>query len=176
MTPIEKNVIVVDEQGNILEATYPKRAKGLVKKGRARFISERMICLACPLEKFIEETEMEKTKKEYTKEEQQQFIEKANINFITSLKSIVFFVEPCSLSWSKTEIEILAKVDDLKRHYKNLIPTDDSMKAFICEKQFEGIYYYNVRQFDENGALMFEHSGNTDMQYMKKVDPNEGFW
>ena len=31
MTPIEKNVIVVDEQGNEYEATYPKRAKGLVK-------------------------------------------------------------------------------------------------------------------------------------------------
>ena len=35
--PIEKNVIVVDEQGNEYEATYPKRAKGLVKSGRARY-------------------------------------------------------------------------------------------------------------------------------------------
>ncbi len=48
MTPIEKNVIVVDEQGNKYEATYPKRAKGLVKHGRARFIDETTICLACP--------------------------------------------------------------------------------------------------------------------------------
>ncbi len=48
MTPIEKNVIVVDEQGNKYEATYPKRAKGLVKNGRARFIDENTICLACP--------------------------------------------------------------------------------------------------------------------------------
>ncbi len=47
-TPIEKNIIVVDEAGNRYEATYPKRAKGLVKNGRARFISENMICLACP--------------------------------------------------------------------------------------------------------------------------------
>ena len=54
MTPIEKNIIVVDEQGNTLEATYPKRAKGLVKKGRARFISEYLICLACPPEKLEE--------------------------------------------------------------------------------------------------------------------------
>ena len=46
-TPIEKNVIVVDEQGNEYEATYPKRAKGLVKNGRARFIAENKICLAC---------------------------------------------------------------------------------------------------------------------------------
>lgn len=48
MIPIEKNIIVVDEQGNYHEATYPKRAKGLVKNGRARFIDEKTICLACP--------------------------------------------------------------------------------------------------------------------------------
>ena len=47
-TPIEKNIIVVDEQGNQYEATWPKRAKGLVKTGRARFIDEHTICLACP--------------------------------------------------------------------------------------------------------------------------------
>ena len=48
MIPIEKNIIVIDEQGNYYEATYPKRAKGLVKNGRARFIDENTICLACP--------------------------------------------------------------------------------------------------------------------------------
>ena len=52
--PIEKNVIVVDEQGNEYEATYPKRAKGLVKNGRARFVSENKICLACPPDKTEE--------------------------------------------------------------------------------------------------------------------------
>ena len=43
-----KTIAVVDEQGNTYEATYPKRARGLVKKGRARFVSESMICLARP--------------------------------------------------------------------------------------------------------------------------------
>ena len=37
---MEKNVIVVDEQGNEYGATYPKRARGLVKNGRARFVEE----------------------------------------------------------------------------------------------------------------------------------------
>ena len=45
---MEKNIVVVDEQGNTYEATYPKRAKGLVKNGRARFVDEYTICLACP--------------------------------------------------------------------------------------------------------------------------------
>ena len=57
-TPIEKNVIVVDEQGNEYEATYPKRAKGLVKNGRARFVGENKICLACPPDKILEENNM----------------------------------------------------------------------------------------------------------------------
>ena len=61
-TPIEKNVIVVDEQGNEYEATYPKRAKGLVKNGRARFVGENKICLACPPDKILEEEKMEKNK------------------------------------------------------------------------------------------------------------------
>ena len=55
MTPIEKNVRVVDEQGHEYEATYIKRAKGLVKNGRARFIDESTICLACPPNKILED-------------------------------------------------------------------------------------------------------------------------
>ncbi len=43
-----KNISVIDMQGNVYEATYPKRAKGLVKKGRARFVNESTICLARP--------------------------------------------------------------------------------------------------------------------------------
>lgn len=45
MTPIIKNTRVVDEHGNEYEATYPKRAKGLVKSGRARFVDYNCICL-----------------------------------------------------------------------------------------------------------------------------------
>lgn len=62
MTPIEKNVCVVDEQGNEYEATYPKRAKGLVKNGRARFLDESTICLACPPDTVMEDIIMKNTK------------------------------------------------------------------------------------------------------------------
>ena len=58
MTPIEKNIIVVDKQGNEYEATYPKRAKGLVKNGRARFINDNKICLLCPPEIEMEDNKM----------------------------------------------------------------------------------------------------------------------
>ena len=55
MTPIEKNVIVTDENGNIYEATHPKRARGLVKNGRARFIDDNKICLTCPPDTYLED-------------------------------------------------------------------------------------------------------------------------
>lgn len=48
-TPIRKNVTVVDEQGRIIGKTFEKRAKGLIKKGRARYIDAHTLCLiACP--------------------------------------------------------------------------------------------------------------------------------
>ncbi len=42
---------VFDQYGNELESTYPKRANGLVKKGRARFIGENTIVLLETTEK-----------------------------------------------------------------------------------------------------------------------------
>ncbi len=67
MTPIEKNIIVVDEQGKTYEATYPKRAKGLVKNGRARFIDENKICLLCPPNTKLEDNDMSSTATTKTK-------------------------------------------------------------------------------------------------------------
>lgn len=40
MTPIGKNIIVTDVNGNTIGSTFPKRAKGLVKNGRAEYVSD----------------------------------------------------------------------------------------------------------------------------------------
>lgn len=58
MIPIAKNINVVDEFGKKYEATYLNRAKGLVKNGRARFIDENTICLACPPTNILEDKNM----------------------------------------------------------------------------------------------------------------------
>ena len=58
MTPITKNINVIDAAGNQYEATYPKRAKGLVKKGRAIFIDEQTLCLDCPPSDNMEDNSM----------------------------------------------------------------------------------------------------------------------
>ena len=65
--PIEKNVIVVDETGKAYESTWLKRANGLVKKGRARWLDERTICLACPPIQ-TEDTSMEEKKEQASPE------------------------------------------------------------------------------------------------------------
>ena len=38
-----KNITVLDENGNIIGSTYPKRAEGLVKHGRAEYVGDCMI-------------------------------------------------------------------------------------------------------------------------------------
>lgn len=53
-----KNIIVVDENGKKYGTTFLKRAKGLVKQGRARFLARNMLCLACPPEQNLEDNDM----------------------------------------------------------------------------------------------------------------------
>lgn len=57
-----KNIIVVDEYGKKYGTTYPKRAKGLVKQGRARFQAHNVLCLmhclACPTDQDLEDKNM----------------------------------------------------------------------------------------------------------------------
>lgn len=67
---MEKNVTVIDEEGKIIGVTYPKRAKGLIKKGRARLVDENTVCLACPPNENLEDIEMENTTENKTFEEE----------------------------------------------------------------------------------------------------------
>lgn len=56
---MRKTVLVSDESGSEYEPTFEKRARGLVKKGRARWIGENRICLASPPDHdFRKDTDM----------------------------------------------------------------------------------------------------------------------
>lgn len=77
MIPIEKNIIVVTENGKVFESTWLKRANGLVKKGRARWLDEHTICLACP-PVHMEDNKMENSKQVETVTESIPEIENAN--------------------------------------------------------------------------------------------------
>lgn len=59
-----KNVSVIDETGKIIGTTYPKRARGLVNSGRARYVScdsKDTICLTCPPDKLEDNTMTDKS-------------------------------------------------------------------------------------------------------------------
>ena len=121
MTPIEKNIIVVDETGKEYEATYPKRAKGLVKNGRARFIGENKICLLCPPELELEDRIMSENK--FTEQE-------------ISTQSVDFTVNDSKTLTSK---EIFEKIVELQKQltessYHSLHRLDDSITS-ICESE-----------------------------------------
>ncbi|MDY5015957.1 MAG: hypothetical protein SO063_07805 [Eubacteriales bacterium] len=57
--PIIKNIDVCDASGNRYAPTYEKRARGLVKHGRARWIDDHTIELARPPENDTEDNHME---------------------------------------------------------------------------------------------------------------------
>ena len=109
MTPIEKNIIVVDEQGNVYEATYPKRAKGLVKNGRARFVDKNTICLACPPNENLEETNMS---------------ENTNINVQVNTDQI-------------TSREIFDQINKLQEQLQSLKETQGTLFAVDTADEFE---------------------------------------
>ena len=57
-TPIIKNIEVRDPSGKLYSPTYPTRAKGLVKQGRARWIGKDAIELTAPPSEFKEDLNM----------------------------------------------------------------------------------------------------------------------
>ena len=65
---MEKNIKVVDEHGKSYGSTWPKRARGLVKNGRARFISDDTIVLRAPPNENLEEQPMSEHNTPFTGE------------------------------------------------------------------------------------------------------------
>lgn len=72
-TPITKNIRVVDAAGTHLQSTYRKRALGLVKHGRARFIDEHTIELMRPPDPQGKETTMHTQAQDHTMTATQPF-------------------------------------------------------------------------------------------------------
>ncbi|MDF2538440.1 MAG: hypothetical protein K0S76_1461 [Herbinix sp.] len=106
--PITKNIIVIDEQGNEYEATYPKRAKGLIKNGRARFVDDNKICLVCPPDKYLEDNEMEN-------KETQNTIEVSKDDNKFSLKYVLEQIEYIARQ-NQYIIEIIEKLSKLENY------------------------------------------------------------
>lgn len=129
MTPIEKNIIVVDEYGNEYEATYPKRAKGLVKNGRARFIAENKICLACPPKNELEDNYMSENKNTNTNTNQSSNIPNNVADALSNLMNSEAEKkkEKLSMNYVLEQIEkVQSQFTDLKNTVNNIGGVVDS--------------------------------------------------
>ncbi len=63
---MQKTIKLIDSVGNEIGSTYPKRAKGLIKSGRARMISDDTICmLSMPREDILEDKVKRNPKEDY---------------------------------------------------------------------------------------------------------------
>ena len=114
---MQKTVQVVDEAGIRYEATWERRARGLVKNGRARFIDENTICLACPPNKQnIISEDMKMTNTENRKEN----------NFTSDeLAKAVAEVVRCRETTNQRLIAFYEKmVDDCKLRREDKQPTE----------------------------------------------------
>ena len=111
-----KITLVVDEQGNQYGATWAKRAKGLVKKGRARFVNETTICLACPPNQSLEDISMDYDTAN---------IEQDNNNIVAEVSTME---EQLTSEEQMTVSDILAKVDAIRKDLKYLDQVVDQIK------------------------------------------------
>ena len=71
-----KHTEVIDEHGAYLQNTYERRARGLVKKGRAYYVTASCICLITPPENMEEKT-LETNDKKDTILQQKEYLQEA---------------------------------------------------------------------------------------------------
>jgi len=116
---LQKTVQVVDEAGFRYAATYERRAKGLVKNGRARFIDENTICLACPPnQQNIISEDMKMTNTENVKEN--------NFAVETTVAAESAQTDKYSLEYALEQIE---KIANETSHVHEAISSIASMKS-----------------------------------------------
>ena len=122
-------MIVVDEQGNEYEATYPKRAKGLVKNGRARFVGENKICLACPPNQILEENKMEDNKQNVKNTENNTLTAREIFEKIAELQKQLTENSNMSLQRLGDAISNAFENDEGERDYEQIAEICDVFKA-----------------------------------------------
>ena len=136
----KKTVIVIDDQGNFYESTYPKRAKGLIKTGRARYVDDNTICLACPPNKYnLEEKKMNDNKE--IKLDENYILEKIEeiIQMNKEALNNPHLADMTVMPGAKNPVQAICETNDklidfLKEIYFNLNPKQSNTKATALEK------------------------------------------
>ena len=142
---MRKNVAVVDELGHEYEATYPKRAKGLVKSGRARFVDANRICLLRPPQIDLEDESMEQNSTALTAREIFDQIVKLqeDLKNIRETTELIQTIRDTNQSNGNDSVEldtqvVVAKIDALVDVFESREGTYQQMLS-VYEKMYDGL-------------------------------------
>ena len=142
---MRKNVAVVDELGHEYEATYPKRAKGLVKSGRARFVDANRICLLRPPQIDLEDESMEQNSTALTAREIfDQIVElQGDLKNIRETTELIQTIRDTNQSNGNDSVEldtqvVVAKIDALVDVFESREGTYQQMLS-VYEKMYDDL-------------------------------------
>ena len=142
---MRKNVAVVDELGYEYEATYPKRAKGLVKSGRARFVDANRICLLRPPQIDLEDESMEQNSTALTAREIFDQIVKlqGDLKNIRETTELIQTIRDTNQSNGNDSVEldtqvVVAKIDALVDVFESREGTYQQMLS-VYEKMYDDL-------------------------------------
>ena len=175
----KKTVIVIDEQGNKLESTYPKRAKGLIKNGRARVVDENTICLVdLPKHIILEENKMNNNNINLEENKEVKIdlayimnkideITKMNLDLINNQD----FGEMACVPGTKTPVQCICETNNkmiefLQEIYKSLQPKQESeLNTQIINNLTNAL---NNAIENEADASVIAHLTDTLAKYIEK--------
>jgi len=131
MIPITKNITVVDKNGKEYEPTYLRRAQGLVKHGRARFVAGDTICLTRPPDEIMEDKLMSDNK---------NLAGPDNVNpTIKHDMSIAEKISKEQKNESKVSIEyIMEKINQILEDKQHIVDTIDALRNFKNNDSMNG--------------------------------------
>ena len=142
---MKKNVVVVDEFGQEYEATYPKRAKGLVKSGSARFVDANRICLLRPPQIDLEDESMEQNSTALTAREIFDQIVKlqGDLKNIRETTELIQTIRDTNQSNGNDSVEldtqvVVAKIDALVDVFESREGTYQQMLS-VYEKMYDDL-------------------------------------
>lgn len=149
---MRKNVAVVDELGHEYEATYPKRAKGLVKSGRARFVDANRICLLRPPQIDLEDESMEQNSTALTAREIFDQIVKlqGDLKNIRETTELIQTIRDTNQSNGNDSVEldtqvVVAKIDALVDVFESREGTYQQMLS-VYEKMYDDLTGKSAKQ------------------------------
>lgn len=140
-SPIEKNVRVTDMHGNEREPTWPKRAEGLVKKGRAYRLAEDHICLIDQTERQNVHAEEDRTAVHPS--DTQKISEETYMNAQENIKNEVIEAEANAeeiCTWGKLSMDyVLDKIEAVRKDSEYLYKTVHALETMQVSQGPEDI-------------------------------------